>query len=70
MRGLFEAADAKHQLRYLQATDETCKLRLRHRNAAGTHDYQVSEAEFELLTKFFVPPAPEEGFAVTSHQPH
>ena len=68
MRGLFESAGAKHQLHYLQTTDETCKARLAKRNAAGTHDYQVSEAEFELFTRFFVPPAAEEEFTVLPRQ--
>ena len=68
MRSLFESAGAKHQLHYLQTLDETCKSRLRARNAAGTHDYQVSDADFDLFTKFFVPPGAEEGFAVLPYQ--
>ena len=64
MRELFESAGANHQLHYLQTSDGTCKSRLQARNAAGTHDYQVSEADFELFTRFFVPPGAEEGFAV------
>jgi predicted kinase len=64
MRELFERAGAKHTLHYLQTSDETCRSRLRARNAAGTHDYRVSEADFELFTRFFVPPGAEEGFAV------
>lgn len=31
--------------------------RLRERNAAGTHDFAASEAEFEQVTSYFTPPA-------------
>ncbi|MDP9412656.1 MAG: ATP-binding protein [Pseudomonadota bacterium] len=68
MRGLFEQAGARHQLHYLRTSDKTCRMRLQARNAAGTHDYQVSEAEFDLFTRFFVVPGPEEGFHVIQHR--
>ena len=68
MRGLFESAGARHQLHYLHTPDETCRSRLRVRNAAVTHDYQVSEADFDLFTRFFVPPLAEEGFSVLPYQ--
>jgi predicted kinase len=67
MRGLFEEAEAAHQLHWLGASDETCKARLHARNAAGTHDYVVSDAEFDLFTSHFVAPAEAEGFAVVRH---
>lgn len=68
MRGLFEAAEARHELHYLSASDSTCLARLRERNAAGTHRYQATEAEFALFTRFFVPPTDEEGFNLLVHE--
>lgn len=67
MRQVFEAAGAPHRLHYLAASDEACKARLRARNQAGAHDYQVSDAEFDLFTSHFTPPAENEGFDVERH---
>ena len=64
MRAIFEAAGAAHELHFLDLTDETCKQRLRARNAAGAHPCQASEADYELFTRYFVPPSPDEGFNV------
>lgn len=64
MRTLFEAAQADHRLHFLDVPDEVCKARLRARNAAGTHDFAASDAEFELITRYFVPPSEAEGFTV------
>jgi len=49
--------------------DALCKQRLRERNAAGAHPFQVSEAEFDQFTSYFVPPTPDEGFNVVVHKP-
>jgi predicted kinase len=67
MRSLFERAGADYQLHFLDVPDDVCKARLRARNAAGTHAYNVSEAEFDLFTSYFVPPSADEGFEVTFH---
>ena len=67
MRSLFERAGASHQLHFLDVPDDVCKARLRARNAAGTHAYNVSDAEFDLFTSYFVPPSADEGFEVTFH---
>jgi predicted kinase len=67
MRSLFEGAGADHRLHYLDVPDEVCKARLRARNAAGEHDYQTSDAEFDLITSHFVPPTPAEGFNLVRH---
>src|ERR1051325_6385372 len=66
MRGIFEAAGTAHQLHVLNPPDEVCKARLRARNASGQHPYQVSDAEYDAISAYFVPPAPEEGFNVVS----
>jgi predicted kinase len=69
MRGIIERAGTSHVLHHVDVPDAICKERLRHRNAAGTHAYDVSETDFELFTSYFVPPAPEEGFTVVVHEP-
>lgn len=64
MRSLFERAGADHRLHFLDVPDEVCKARLRARNAAGTHSFNASDAEFDLFTSYFVPPSATEGFEV------
>jgi hypothetical protein len=49
--------------------DAVCKVRLRRRNAEGTHAFPVTEADFDLFTRFCVPPTPEEGFNLVVHRP-
>jgi predicted kinase len=67
MRALFEEAGAAHELHYLDVSDDACKRRLRARNAAGEHAFQTSEAEYEIFTRYFAPPSPDEGFNVIVH---
>ena len=67
MRTLIDGADAAHELHFLDVPDETCKRRLRERNAAGGHPYQASDADYELFTRYFVRPAPDEGFNIVVH---
>lgn len=68
MRGLFEAAGADHQLHWLCAPDNICRARLHQRNAAGTHEYQVSDADFDIFNSHIVPPAEDEGFNIVRHE--
>lgn len=67
MRGLVDASGADHQLHYLDVPDEICKARLRKRNAGGDHPFAVTDAQFEQISGYFVPPSPEEGFRVVLH---
>lgn len=67
MRKIVEDANAGHELHVLDVSDETCKRRLRERNAAGGHPFQTSESDYELFTSYFVPPTAEEGFNVVVH---
>ena len=67
MRMLIDGSGAAHELHFLDIPDETCKRRLRERNAAGEHPYQVSDADYELFTRYFVPPMPDEGFNIVVH---
>lgn len=62
MRELFQQAGTPHVLHYLDVTDAECKARLRQRNASGLHPFSTSEAQFDDITRHFVPPAASEGF--------
>jgi predicted kinase len=62
MRAIFEAAEASHQLHFLEVPDAVCRSRMHARKAAGGDG--VSDAEFDHVTSFFVPPDPSEGFNV------
>ncbi|GJJ01696.1 cell division protein ZipA [Duganella rhizosphaerae] len=64
MKTLIEDTPAAHCLHYLDVSDEECKRRLRRRNEEGVHQFSTSEAEFDLITQFFVAPTDEEGFNV------
>ena len=68
MRSLFEEAGVRHELHYLDVPDAVCKARLRERNASGDHAFQTNDAEFDMITAHFVPPAADEGFNVIVQQ--
>ena len=68
LRGIFEAANAAHELHFIDAPDDVCKERLRQRYLTGEHPFQTSEADFELITSHFVAPSPDEGFNVVVHR--
>ena len=67
MRTLFEEGRASHQLHFLDVPDEVCRARMHTRSAARADDYALSDAEFDHVTSFFVPPDPREGFNVIRH---
>lgn len=67
MRSLIARADVTHELHLLDVPDTVCRQRLRHRNAGGEHPFQVSEADYDLFTSYFVPPEPDEGFNIVVH---
>jgi predicted kinase len=69
-RSLFEAANAAHELHYIEAPDDLCKSRLRVRNETkpeGLYWGHVPEAKFDPITRYLVPPSEEEGFTVLRH---
>jgi len=68
MRSLFEQAGATHKLHFLDVSDDECRARLRARNAAGTHEYAASDAEFDVITSYFRPPTETEGFEVVAYR--
>jgi predicted kinase len=69
MRSLISEAHVNHELHVLEFPDAICKERLRQRNDGGEHPYQVTEETFDLFTRYFVPPGPDEGFNVVVHTP-
>jgi predicted kinase len=66
-RSVIEAAGVPHELHVLDVPDAVCLQRLRQRNASGTHEFHVTDAEFEQFTRFYAPPSPDEGFNVVVH---
>jgi len=69
MRSLITQAKVAHELHLLDVSDTICKQRLRERNGSGEHPFQVSEADYDLFTSYFVPPDPSEGFNIVVHTP-
>ncbi|MDJ0948190.1 MAG: ATP-binding protein [Alphaproteobacteria bacterium] len=67
MRGIFERAGAAHELHFLDVPDAVCKARLRRRNQDGSHDFAPTDADYDLITSYFVPPSADEAFNVTVH---
>jgi predicted kinase len=68
MRSLIAEAGVAHELHLLDLPDDVCRERLRQRNIAGAHLFQVSDEEYDLIAGYFVPPAPDEGFNVIVHR--
>ena len=64
---MHQSAGVAHQLHFIDLPAAVCKGRLRQRIQAGAHDYAASDAEFDLFTSYFVPPAPEEVFNVITY---
>lgn len=69
MKEIIAGADVSHELHYLDVPDETCKSRLRERNASGSHPFAPSDVEFDEITRYFVPPSSDEGFHIVRHEP-
>jgi predicted kinase len=69
MRSLIRRSGAADELHLLDVPDTICKQRLRERNASGEHPFQVSDADYDLFTSYFVGPGPNEGFKIVVHTP-
>lgn len=67
LRGLAEAAQVPHCLHYLEIDDATCRARLHARNARGEHEFAATDAEFDLITRYFEEPADDEGLQIARH---
>jgi predicted kinase len=68
MRGIFEEAGAPHKLHFLDVPDAICKARLRARNARGGHVFAATDEQFEVITRHFVAPTPDEAFNIVVHR--
>ncbi|WP_146346095.1 AAA family ATPase [Phaeobacter marinintestinus] len=68
LRSLVDETGVHHVLHYLDVPDAVCKARLRKRNASGAHAFDVSDAQFDQITGYFVPPAEDERFNVVLHR--
>ena len=56
-------------LHFVDAPDALCKVQLRARSrdlVGGTA--WTTDAEFDAITRFFDPPAPDEGFNIVRHE--
>jgi predicted kinase len=67
LRALADQAQVEHRLHFLDVDDETCRARLRARNAKGEHDFAATDAEFDLITSYFVIPGEDEGLVIVTH---
>lgn len=68
-RQLCLQAGAEHELHYIEAADEICRRQLRERSKGlppGTT--WTTDAEFDAMTAYFEPPAPDEQFTVIRHK--
>ncbi|MFD2641697.1 AAA family ATPase [Pseudomonas japonica] len=68
LRGLAEAAEVPHRLHHLDVDDATCRARLHARNARGEYEFAATDAEFDLITRYFEVPDEEEGLAISRHR--
>jgi predicted kinase len=67
MRGVADAAGAGHRLHLLDVPDAVCLARVQGRNAAGEHEFTLSEAQFAEITRYFEPPTDAEGLNTIVH---
>lgn len=70
LRSLADTAQATHSLHFLDIDDETCRARLHRRNERAEHDFAATDAEFDLITSYFVTPNKEEGLNILIHRDH
>ena len=69
MKTVIAQSGVAHRLHYLDTPDDLCKARLRARNAAGEHAFAATDAQFDLITRYFVAPCEEEGFQTVVWRP-
>jgi predicted kinase len=68
-REIIDRAEVAHEMHFVDAPDALCKaqLRMRSRDLADGAAW-TSDAEFDAITRFFEPPAADEGFHVVRHE--
>jgi len=62
LRDVLKATEAAHRLHVFDVSGERCLSRLRARNAAGSHQFAVTDAQFHRFSAHFAVPTAEEGF--------
>jgi predicted kinase len=68
-RELFEGAGVPHELHFIDAPDDLCKLQLRQRSEAlPAGSAWTTDAEFDAITAHFQAPTEDEGFNVIKHE--
>ncbi len=67
MKQIISTTECDHILHFLNVPDETCRTRLRERNASGLHPFAVSDEQFDAVTRHFVPPQADEGFEIQEY---
>jgi len=67
-RSVFESAGVAHRLHFLDVGDDVCKARLKVRNETGDHPFKTTEAEFEVISRYFEAPAVKEAFEVVRYE--
>jgi predicted kinase len=67
-RRLIERTDVRHELHFIDASDDLCKrqLKVRSMGLAETAAF-TSEQEFDAITAYFQAPSADEGFNVIVH---
>lgn len=68
LRSLAVASGVSHCVHYLEVDEETCRARLHLRNADGHHDFAATDAEFDLITRYFLAPSEDEGLTIKVHR--
>lgn len=68
MRRVIEASSCSHTLHFLNVPDAVCRKRLEDRNASGGNPFTVSDEQFAAITRHFVAPTAEEGFAIKEYK--
>jgi predicted kinase len=64
MKTVIDQAGVDNRLHYLDVPDDVCRERLRARNSSGTHDFAATDAQFDLITRYFIAPDESEGFTI------
>jgi len=68
-RGMFERANAEHELHFVDASDALCRRQLAERSKHLPPGAPwTTGAEFEAVSAYFQPPSGEEGFNVVRHE--
>jgi predicted kinase len=67
-RGLFDSANAAHELHFIDAADDLCKRQLKERSKhLPPATAWTTDAEFDAITAYFDPPSGDEDFNVIRH---